>query len=183
MSVDELWPVLGEHGDEVLRRPTRSWPGDAPANHPHSPTTDPDDLRDPNAVGLGRYLCAGRLAMDLSYDEAARRSGVDRVMIIALERGLFRPARIQPRWLAQLARLYDYELDDLLLLLGAPQAQPEPPAAERAAVRRAHSSGWGFNARQVTTITTYLGTGHRGGPEQVRVARPFRELDRQFMDK
>jgi transcriptional regulator with XRE-family HTH domain len=176
-------------GDRVARRPQRP----SPLARPDVPTggAEVEDPRDRFSVGLGRYLRAARLNQGLSHEEACRRTGIDRVTLIALENGLIRPARIQRLWILQLARLLDEPYDDLLLLLGVPLPAVMPdidPMVIEAVPARRVSTGWAFNAPAVAPpsaprVATYLATGWNNSVEQVRMARSRRELDRMYMDK
>lgn len=140
-----------------------------------------DDFRDPDAVGLGRYLRAARLNAGLSYDELSRRARVDRAALIALEYGLYSPGQIRRTWLARLAGALGEKPDNLALLLGIPLLR-HAERDERAPLYLSDAPA-PDDPGPVTIRLTYYGAGWHSSRERYRAERPPRDPERQFFDK
>lgn len=74
---------------------------------------------------LGEYVRARRLALDMTLQDAAERSGVDRSYWSRLETGEYQTPN--PRFLVAMARALDIEPEDLYALAGyaVPEKLPE----------------------------------------------------------
>lgn len=140
-----------------------------------------DDLRDPDAVGLGRYLRAARLNADLSYDELSRRTHVDRATLIALEYGLYPPGQIRRAWLIRLAGALAEKPDNLALLLGTPL--PRRAERDERAPLYLSDAPAPDDPGPITIRLTYYGAGWHSTREHYRAERPPRDPERQFFDK
>lgn len=182
MKTKRTAPLDDETGgvcDEVTRRP--------PARARRLVADPPPiaEFRDAPAIGLGRYLRAARLNRGWSYDELSRRAELDRVIVIALELGLYATGQIRRPWLARLAGALGEEVDDLALLLGIPLPLNPGP--------KTHPIPFSYLLAETdlplagqtsqTEPSPYLGAGLVISRDRYRSARRPRDLDRQFFDK
>ena len=73
---------------------------------------------DETSARFGRYLRAARVNTRLSIEELAAKTGLSKAKLIALEHGLILACDIKPRWLKELAKVLEENLEDFNLLLG-----------------------------------------------------------------
>jgi transcriptional regulator with XRE-family HTH domain len=73
---------------------------------------------DEAAARFGRYLRAARLNRGLSIAELATQTRLSEAIQIALEQGIILSCDIKPKWLRELARVLEEDIDDFNLMLG-----------------------------------------------------------------
>jgi transcriptional regulator with XRE-family HTH domain len=73
---------------------------------------------DEAAIRFGRYLHAARLNQGLSIEELAAQAKLSEATQIALEQGIILACDIKPKWLKELARTLDEDIEDFNLMLG-----------------------------------------------------------------
>ncbi|MCB0163971.1 MAG: helix-turn-helix transcriptional regulator [Anaerolineae bacterium] len=107
-----------------------------------------------SGLSLGRYLQASRQNAGLTVAELAHRAKLPSATLLALERGLFDVADIQPKWLKRLAAALGEDVEDFHLLLGNPAHRPSlmPDIWDR---RFGLSLGWMANRSRRSLMPIY----------------------------